>query len=88
MVITTLLHTKSAERTFKAGVGLRRLPDARDEWSGITTVACAGPPEAEVTRLRAAGIIASPRGGGVRLSPHFYSDEDDVARCVGALGAA
>ncbi len=63
-------------------------PDARDEWSGITTVACAGPPEAEVARLRAAGIIASPRGGGVRLSPHFYSDEDDVARCVGALGAA
>src|SRR5438045_7648250 len=31
MVITTLLHTKSAERTFKAGVGLWRLPDARDE---------------------------------------------------------
>ncbi len=62
-------------------------PDGRDEWSGITTVGCAAAPEAEVARLRAAGIIASPRGGGVRLSPHFYSDEEDVARCVDALGA-
>jgi cysteine desulfurase/selenocysteine lyase len=62
-------------------------PDGRDEWSGITTVRCAGAPEAEVARLRGAGIVTSPRGGGVRLSPHFYSDDEDVARCVDALGA-
>lgn len=62
-------------------------PDARDEWSGITTVRTARTPELEVARLRQAGVIASPRGGGVRFSPHFYSDADDVARCVAALGA-
>jgi cysteine desulfurase/selenocysteine lyase len=60
-------------------------PGEREEWSGITTVACAGAPEVVVAKLRAAGVIASPRGGGVRLSPHFYSDATDVARCVAAL---
>ncbi|MBI3768978.1 MAG: aminotransferase class V-fold PLP-dependent enzyme [Deltaproteobacteria bacterium] len=63
-------------------------PERRDEWSGITTVESVRAPEIDVTRLRAAGVIASPRGGGVRLSPHFYSDADDVARCVRALGSA
>jgi cysteine desulfurase/selenocysteine lyase len=63
-------------------------PDGRDDWSGITTVRSAQEPDVEVARLRSAGIVASPRGGGVRLAPHFYSDADDVARCVHALGAA
>lgn len=53
--------------------------------SGITTIHTAEPAEAVVRRLRAAGVLASPRGGGVRLSPHFYCNDDDVARCCDAL---
>ncbi len=63
-------------------------PADEDERSGITTVRVGEAPEAAVRRLRAAGVLASPRGGGVRLSPHFYCDEDDVARCVAALCGA
>jgi selenocysteine lyase/cysteine desulfurase len=63
-------------------------PTNPEEWSGITTVRSAREPEIEVARLRAAGIVASPRGGGVRFSPHFYSDTGDVQRCVRALGAS
>ena len=57
-------------------------PDASGERSGITTVRTAEPPDAVVRRLRRAGVLASPRGGGVRFSPHFYCNEDDVARCL------
>ncbi len=61
--------------------------DARDEWSGITTIRTTEPPDAVVARLRRAGVVASPRGGGVRFSPHFYSDAGDVARCVATLAS-
>ena len=63
-------------------------PRDEAERSGITTVRSARAPELAVARLRHAGIVASPRGGGVRLSPHFYSDAEDVARCVRALDAS
>jgi len=33
-------------------------------------------------------VIANARGGGVRLSPHFYCDDRDIGRCLDALGAA
>jgi selenocysteine lyase/cysteine desulfurase len=39
-------------------------------------------------RLRAAGVLAAPRGGGVRFSPHFYCTADDLARAVAALDDA
>ncbi len=60
-------------------------PDADGERAGITTVATREAPDAVVRRLRATGVLASPRGGGVRFSPHFYCDENDIARCVEAL---
>lgn len=60
-------------------------PDAPGERSGITTVRAAGDARAAVDALRTAGVLASARGGGVRLSPHFYCDADDVRRCVEAL---
>ncbi|MHC1790325.1 aminotransferase class V-fold PLP-dependent enzyme [Solidesulfovibrio sp.] len=37
--------------------------------------------------LDAAGVAASPRGGRIRLSPHFYNDETDVARFFAILDA-
>ncbi len=60
-------------------------PGHEAELSGITTARVHEDPERVVTRLRAAGVVASARGGGVRFSPHFYNDADDVARCVAVL---
>jgi len=30
--------------------------------------------------------VVSVRGGGVRVSPHFYNDEEDIERLVDAVG--
>jgi len=62
-------------------------PDGAGERAGITTVRTDEVPEAAVRRLRAAGILASPRGGGVRFSPHFYCNSDDIARCLDVFAA-
>jgi selenocysteine lyase/cysteine desulfurase len=60
-------------------------PGALDERSGITTMQTTEAPEAIVGRLRQAGVLASARGGGVRFSPHFYCNDDDVARCLAVV---
>ena len=60
-------------------------PNAPTERAGITTVRTAGDPVEIVAGLREARVLASPRGGGVRFSPHFYCDGDDVRRCLDAL---
>lgn len=60
-------------------------PGALDERSGITTLLTPEAPDAVVRRLRAACVLASARGGGVRLSPHYYCNDDDVARCLEVL---
>jgi selenocysteine lyase/cysteine desulfurase len=53
-----------------------RSPSAR---SGIVTFAVDGrSPESVVETLAAAGVVASPRGGGTRLSPHGYTTDDEV----------
>jgi len=80
--LTTGLRTALGER----GFAVLSPPDAAER-SGITTVRTPEAPEVVVRRLRADGVLASPRGGGVRLSPHFYCDENDVARCLAALCA-
>lgn len=83
-----VLEVTAALRAVLVARGFRLVsPDGADERAGITTVAATAAPDAVVRRLRAAGVLASARGGGVRLSPHFYCDDDDVARCLDALGA-
>lgn len=44
-----------------------------------------GVPAGLVERLKARNVFVSERGGGLRLSPHVWADEADVARCVAAL---
>jgi selenocysteine lyase/cysteine desulfurase len=63
-------------------------PDGEGERSGIVTARVPCEPTEVVAVLREAGVLASPRGGGVRFSPHFYCDETDVARCVAAVATA
>lgn len=80
LAVTTHLRASLAER------GLELLsPSDIAECSGITTVRVHEAPDAVVRRMRAEGVLASPRGGGVRLSPHFYCNADDVTRCLAAL---
>jgi cysteine desulfurase/selenocysteine lyase len=38
-----------------------------------------------VSQLKAQGIVAAPRQGWIRTSPHFYISPDDIARLVEAL---
>ena len=42
-------------------------------------------PEETVARLRRHRVFTVARRGGVRASPHFYNDEDDVDRLLQAL---
>jgi len=52
---------------------------------GIVSVAPRDPVAAS-RRLRAAGIVHSLREGAIRLAPHCYNTEEDVARALAVLG--
>lgn len=55
--------------------------------SGIVTFALPGcDAPAVVEELERRGIVCSPRGGAVRLSPHGYNDGADIDRLVEAVG--
>ena len=58
-------------------------PEAR---SGIVIVED-DDPAATCERLKAAGVIAVPRGRGLRFAPHFYNTEAEIMRAVEALDA-
>ncbi len=63
-------------------LGLRRYGSGdRAHASGIVTVEM---PDAEAVRerLAAAGVVVSVRNGLLRVSPHWYSSDDDVNRLV------
>jgi len=47
-----------------------------------------GLPAGLIGRLRADGVFASDRLGGLRLSPHVWANEADVTRCLAVLRAA
>jgi cysteine desulfurase / selenocysteine lyase len=36
-------------------------------------------------RLRQAGVVCAPRGGGIRLSPHFYTSDSVIDRVLALL---
>jgi len=42
-------------------------------------------PTEAVAKLRGAGIIAAPRAGWIRTSPHFYVSPDEIGRLIDAL---
>lgn len=57
-------------------------PEDRPRGSIVNARFAGGDPEPIVNRLIAAGVIAGPRLGGVRFSPHLYNDEGDVERAL------
>jgi len=63
-----------------------RGPEEPGRWSGIVSLRVADRDSARlVSRLAAAGILCASRGGGVRLSPHFYFQDNEIERCLNAL---
>jgi kynureninase len=61
-----------------------RTPRADDRRAGVVNVQVADP-EGTAEAMLAEGFAVSTRGGGVRLSPHFYTTETEIARAVAAL---
>lgn len=61
-------------------------PRGAGQWSGILSFDHPDP-GGLFAHLDASGVAASPRGGRIRLSPHFYNDETDVARFFTILDA-
>ena len=61
-------------------------PRGESEWSGIVTFdSPVHETEALHRTLRSHQIIGARRGGGIRISPHFYNTEEEVLRVVDAL---
>jgi cysteine desulfurase / selenocysteine lyase len=59
-----------------------------NEKSGIVSVEVPGGHAGEVVRrCRAAGIIVNQRAGRLRLSPHFYNNEEEVEKLLEVLRA-
>jgi selenocysteine lyase/cysteine desulfurase len=78
------VHAPVLDWADRAGVRITSPRDARG--SGILCVAPDGVAEAH-RRLKAARIICSLREGSLRLSPHCYTTEAEMARVAEVLGA-
>jgi selenocysteine lyase/cysteine desulfurase len=70
-----------------AGIGATVLSErSAGGRSGIITFALDGASPAALTdALRERSIVCSPRGGGVRVSPHGYNTAEEVDRLVDAV---
>jgi selenocysteine lyase/cysteine desulfurase len=64
--------------------GLRVSVPAPERRSGIVIVEV-DDPAATSERLKASGVIAIPRGKGIRIAPHFYNTEEEIMRAVELL---
>jgi selenocysteine lyase/cysteine desulfurase len=61
-------------------------PWGEGERSAILTFRL-GAPSSLLQSFGEARIVARQRAGGIRLAPHFYNDDDDVARVLEAVDA-
>lgn len=61
-----------------------RTPRADERRGGVVNVQVADPAGTAEAMLDE-GFALSTRGGGVRLSPHFYNTDEEIARAVAAL---
>lgn len=68
----TLLTPAAAER--RAGIVTLRRPDL--------------PPALLFEQLKAEGVVCALRGGGVRLSPHFYTPPASITKALNAIANA
>jgi selenocysteine lyase/cysteine desulfurase len=76
------LTARLVEGATDAGFAVRAA--SADRRTAIVMIAHADPPAA-VRYLADEGVIVDHRPGFVRVSPHFYNNEDEVDRCVELL---
>jgi selenocysteine lyase/cysteine desulfurase len=62
-------------------------PAAASERAGIVSVRV-GDPDETVRRLAARGIVASVKGGALRVTPHVYNTEEEIERLLALLPVA
>jgi selenocysteine lyase/cysteine desulfurase len=60
-------------------------PKTREERGGIITFSGNFDPAKMRDALREKGIMVNVRGGGLRLSPHFYNKEEEIREFFKAL---
>ncbi|AJD48112.1 aminotransferase [Isoalcanivorax pacificus W11-5] len=81
-----LARTDYIDRQLRAsGRGTVLSPADAGRRAGIVTWRPDEPLEACFERLRAAGVVCARRGGGIRLSPHFYTDQSVIDHALGLL---
>jgi selenocysteine lyase/cysteine desulfurase len=70
--------------------GVRVLSDTQPgRYAGIVTFAHEGIKAPELyERLRAARVVCAQRGGGIRLSPHFYTPREQLDRALDVIETA
>lgn len=62
-------------------------PKSRKERGGNVTISGPFDPADMRDKLRAQGIMVNVRGGGIRVSPHFYNTEGEIERFFKAMHA-
>ncbi|ARB46226.1 aminotransferase class V-fold PLP-dependent enzyme [Alloalcanivorax xenomutans] len=61
-------------------------PEAARRRAGIVTFRLPGEePQSTFERLRQGGVVCAQRGGGVRFSPHFHTDQSVIDRALALL---
>jgi cysteine desulfurase/selenocysteine lyase len=81
------LSKRIADGVAGRGYEVLAMPEG-DSASGIVAFKKAGVDATEAVRaLEAGGVIAAPRSGWIRTSPHFYASDEDVERLLAALPA-
>ncbi|MEE7491205.1 aminotransferase class V-fold PLP-dependent enzyme [Methylobacterium oryzae] len=71
-----------------AGLGLAPMPSSLRAPHILGLRPRAGLPDDLVDRLQRDRVYVSARSGALRISPHVWADEDDIARCLAALSRA
>jgi selenocysteine lyase/cysteine desulfurase len=75
-----MIIREADKRGFKV-LGSRK----RGERGGNTTVSGAFDPSTVRDGLQKKGILVNVRGGGIRISPHFYNTEGEIQECFNEI---
>jgi selenocysteine lyase/cysteine desulfurase len=78
------LTDQLCDRAVAAGIDVYSSRRAAEK-SGIVSLRVDGDPRALVRACRDRGIVVNHRAGRLRVSPHFYNDEDELRRLIEIL---
>jgi kynureninase len=80
------LTDRVIERADELGLEVRT-PRAREERGGVVNVRVGPDAERICHELLARDVCTDSRGDGLRISPHFFTTEDEIDHCFHELGA-